>query len=60
MHSELVLTNAHGQSPLLGLISCHEAAVYVLVEPGVMTGGQVRHNSGKLDGPLNACPASHT
>ena len=58
MHSQLVLGNAHGKCPLLGLLSCHEAAVYILVEPGVMAGGQVCHNSGKLDGPLNPCPAS--
>lgn len=56
MHSQLVLTNAHGQSPLLGLVSCHKAAVHILVEPGVVAGGQVRHNGGKLDGSLNACP----
>lgn len=58
MHSQLVLANAHGQSPLLGLVSCHKAAVHVLVEPGVMASGEVRHHSGKLDGPLNACPVN--
>lgn len=60
MHSQLVLTNAHGHSPLLGLISCHKAAVHILVKPGVVAGGQVRHNSGKLDGPLKACPVNRT
>ena len=58
MHSQLVLGNAHGESPLLSLLSCHEAAIHILVEPGVVAGGQVRDNSGKLDGPLNPCPAS--
>lgn len=56
MHSQLVLADTHGQRPLLGLLCGHKAAVYVLVEPGVVTGGQVCHNRGKLDGPLDPCP----
>ena len=58
VHSQLVFANTHGQSPLLGLLCCHKAAVHILVEPGVMAGGQVCHNSGKLDGPLDPCPVT--
>lgn len=57
VHSDLVLTYAHGESPLLGLLCGHKAAVHIFVKPGVVAGGEVCHDSGKLDGPLDACPA---
>lgn len=57
MHCDLVLAYAHLQSACLGLLGGHKAAVHILVEPGVVAGGQVRHHRGKLYVPLQACPA---